>query len=119
MHVDNSSFKVLLQSPNTVINAAAIQSQDRSGKVLTPEGPHLCVGYVIVTVHCLCIPAMYGGNLAVRRLPHDAETLPPYLDESALVPEQEADGERRPAATNPHVQSGGSPLASNGVMIAA
>ena len=61
--------------------------------VMRLEGPHLCVGHVIVTVHCLCIPAMYGGNFAVRRLSHDAETLPPYLDESALVPEQEADGE--------------------------
>ena len=63
MHVDTSSFKVLLQSPNTVINAAAIQSQDRSGKVLTPEGPHLCVGYVIETVHCLRLPATYGGSV--------------------------------------------------------
>ena len=93
MHVDTSNFKVSLQSPSAVINTVALQSQDHSGKALTPEGPHLCVGYVIVTAHCLCIPAMYGGNFAVRRLSHDAETLPPYLDESALVPEQEADGE--------------------------
>ena len=65
MHVDTANFKVLLQSSSTVINAVALQSEDHSGKALMIEGPHLCVGYVIETVHYLCLLAMYDGNVAV------------------------------------------------------
>ena len=119
MHVDTSNFKVSLQSPSAVINAVALQSQDHSGKVLTPEGPHLCVGYVIETVHYLCLLAMYDGNVAAMVV--GCPMMPrPYHRIWTRVRSSSSRRltERRPAAINPHVQSGGSPLASNGVMIA-
>ena len=64
---------------------------DHSGKVLTPEGAHLYVGYVIETVRYLCLLATYGGivTVMVGIYMMTPETLPPYSHDGQLIAGQE------------------------------
>merc|ERR1719456_704330 len=74
-----------------ICTGTAKPEMDHSGKVLTPEGAHLYVGYVIETVRYLCLLATYGGIVTVMIGIYmmTPETLPPYSHDGQLIAGQE------------------------------